>query len=76
MRRKQGAVLANAVQPASKVERLLEVLRSLPDGADIAALSSTLGCNANSVRGLIDSARSPGTRIVKVEGVKSIWRLA
>jgi hypothetical protein len=67
---------AVAAKPASKVERLLEMLRSLPDGADIVALSATLGCDAKRVRGLIDSARSRGTRIVKVDGVKSTWRLA
>ena len=66
---------AVAAKPASKVERLLEVLRSLPEGADIVALSSTLGCDAKRVRGLIDSARSRGTSILKVEGEKSTWRL-
>lgn len=70
------AVKTVATKPATKVDRLLEVLYSLPDGADITVLSCVLGCDAKRVRGLIDSARSRGTRIVKVEGVKSTWRLA
>lgn len=67
--------VAVAVKPVSKVERLLATLRSLPDGADITALSCALGCDAKRVRGLIDSARSRGTRIVKVDGAKSTWRI-
>jgi len=35
-----------------------------------------LGADGKRVRGLIDSARAHGARIVKVDGVKSTWRLA
>ncbi|SUS06974.1 hypothetical protein DF3PB_3540005 [uncultured Defluviicoccus sp.] len=72
---RQMKAAAFATTPASKIAQLLDVFGQTLDGIDLTTLSCALGADAKRIRGLIDSARAHGNRIVQVEGAKSAWRL-